>query len=68
MFDILQADIVVLQEAKIQPKDLSDDMVLVSGWDCYFSLPKHKKGDEPNCVLDGFIFTSHRVFRRGHLH
>ncbi|KAM0804965.1 DNA lyase Apn2 [Usnea florida] len=44
MFDVLQADIVVLQEAKIQPKDLSDDMVLVSGWDCYFSLPKHKKG------------------------
>ena len=54
MFDILQADIVVLQEAKIQPKDLSDDMVLVSGWDCYFSLPKHKKGNEPNCILDDF--------------
>ena len=68
MFDILQADIVVLQEAKIQPKDLSDDVVLVSGWDCYFSLPKHKKGNEPNCVLDDFLLISHRVFRRGHLH
>ena len=44
MFDILEADIVVLQETKIQRKDLRDDMVLVPGWDCYFSLPKHKKG------------------------
>ena len=44
MFDILEADIVVFQETKIQRKDLSDDMVLVSGWDCYFSLPRHKKG------------------------
>lgn len=44
MFDTLQADIVVLQEAKIQRKDLQDDMVLVPGWDVYFSLPKHKKG------------------------
>ena len=48
MFDILEADIVVLQETKIQRKDLSDDMVLVPGWDCYFSLPKHKKG---NCCV-----------------
>lgn len=44
MFDILDADIVVMQELKIQRKDLKDDMVLVPGWDCYFSLPKHKKG------------------------
>ena len=44
MFDILEADIVVLQETKIQRKDLSDDMVLVPGWDCYFSLPRYKKG------------------------
>ncbi|MCJ1366112.1 Class II abasic (AP) endonuclease [Acarospora aff. strigata] len=44
MFNILEADIVVMQEAKIQRKDLQDDMVLVPGWDCYFSLPKHKKG------------------------
>ncbi|KAI1501639.1 DNase I-like protein, partial [Biscogniauxia marginata] len=44
MFDILEADIIVMQETKIQRKDLQDDMVLVSGWDVYFSLPKHKKG------------------------
>ena len=44
MFDILEADIVVFQETKIQRKDLRDDMVLVPGWDCYFSLPKAKKG------------------------
>nr|DAB41633.1 TPA_exp: AP endonuclease protein 2 [Thielaviopsis paradoxa] len=44
MFAILQADIVVLQECKIQRKDLTDDMVLVPGWDVYFSLPLHKKG------------------------
>lgn len=47
MFDILEADIVVMQETKIQRKDLQDDMVLVPGWDVFFSLPKHKKG-EPN--------------------
>lgn len=45
MFDILEADIVIMQELKIQRKDLRDDMVLVPGWDCYFSLPKHKKGN-----------------------
>lgn len=45
MFDILEADIVVFQETKIQRKDLSDDMVLVPGWDCHFSLPRHKKGE-----------------------
>lgn len=44
MFDILEADIVVFQESKIQRKDLVDDMVLIPGWDCYWSLPKHKKG------------------------
>ncbi|KAK0633685.1 putative DNA lyase apn2 protein [Immersiella caudata] len=44
MFDKLEADIVVMQETKIQRKDLQDDMVLVHGWDVYFSLPKHKKG------------------------
>jgi len=45
MFDILEADIVVMQETKIQRKDLRDDMVLVPGWDVFFSLPKHKKGN-----------------------
>ncbi|KAE9972978.1 hypothetical protein BLS_003801 [Venturia inaequalis] len=44
MFDTLQADIIIMQELKIQRKDLTDDMVLIPGWDCYFSLPKHKKG------------------------
>ncbi|EXJ81905.1 AP endonuclease 2 [Capronia coronata CBS 617.96] len=44
MFETLEADIVVLQETKIQRKDLRDDMVLVPGWDNYWSLPKHKKG------------------------
>ncbi|ROW07184.1 hypothetical protein VPNG_07389 [Cytospora leucostoma] len=44
MFDVLEADIVVMQEAKIQRKDLTDDMVLVPGWDVFFSLPKDKKG------------------------
>lgn len=44
MFDILESDIVVMQELKIQRKDLRDDMVLIDGWDCYFSLPKHRKG------------------------
>ncbi|KAI2675857.1 hypothetical protein CBS147355_6038 [Penicillium roqueforti] len=44
MFDILEADLVILQETKIQRKDLRDDMVLVPGWDCYFSLPRVKKG------------------------
>ncbi|QSZ30808.1 hypothetical protein DSL72_000366 [Monilinia vaccinii-corymbosi] len=44
MFDILETDILVMQETKIQRKDLRDDMVLVPGWDVYFSLPKYKKG------------------------
>ncbi|KAK5079724.1 Class II abasic (AP) endonuclease [Lithohypha guttulata] len=44
MFDILEADIVCFQETKIQRKDLRDDMVLVPGFDCYWSLPRHKKG------------------------
>ncbi|RJE24854.1 dna lyase [Aspergillus sclerotialis] len=44
MFDTLEADIVVFQETKIQRKDLRDDMVLVPGWDCYFSLPRIKRG------------------------
>ena len=46
MFDILEADIVVMQETKIQRKDLQDDMILVPGWDVFFSLPKHKKGTD----------------------
>jgi hypothetical protein len=54
MFDVLETDIIIMQELKIQRKDLTDDMVLVPGWDCYFSLPKHKKGmmlPLPACVI-----------------
>lgn len=47
MFEILEADVLIMQETKIQRKDLSDDMVLVPGWDVHFSLPKHKKGEHP---------------------
>ena len=67
MFDVLEADIVVMQETKIQRKDLRDDMVLVPGWDCFFSLPKHKKGmsrpHDPATVL-----TKHRLLGGRHLH
>jgi AP endonuclease-2 len=52
MFDILEADIVIMQETKIQRKDLQDDMVLVPGWDVYFSLPKHKKGNRFLLTID----------------
>ncbi|PNY25559.1 DNA-(Apurinic or apyrimidinic site) lyase 2 [Tolypocladium capitatum] len=51
MFDILEADIVVMQETKIQRKDLQDDMVLVPGWDVFFSLPRHKKGKPRPCLV-----------------
>lgn len=63
MFDILEADIVVMQETKIQRKDLRDDMVLVPGWDVHFSLPKHKKGtsseysSSPNSPGYGTFFS-----------
>ncbi|ROV87083.1 hypothetical protein VSDG_10007 [Cytospora chrysosperma] len=50
MFDTLEADVVIMQEAKIQRKDLTDDMVLVPGWDVFFSLPKDKKGKIPTSV------------------
>jgi AP endonuclease 2 len=53
MFDILEADIVCFQELKIQRKDLRDDMVLVPGWDCFFTFPKHKKGMELPLPLFG---------------
>lgn len=67
MFDILEADIVVMQELKIQRKDLTDDMVLVPGWDCYFSLPKHKKGDIPRCPICTRLIRL-RLLGRRHLH
>lgn len=56
MFDTLEADIVVMQEAKIQRKDLRDDMVLVPGWDVYFSLPKHKKGPLVTALVKKMCF------------
>lgn len=63
MFDILEADIIIFQETKIQRKDLRDDMVLVPGWDCYWSLPRHKKGKRVLlCYLDE-TFTLRRLFR-----
>lgn len=55
MFDILEADIVILQETKIQRKDLSDDMVLVPGWDCYFSLPRYKKGERWSAFFENRV-------------
>ena len=54
MFDILEADIVIFQETKIQRKDLDDGMVLVPGWDCFFSLPKHKKGTRETSRPSGY--------------
>lgn len=61
MFDILEADIVVMQEVKIQRKDLQDDMVLVPGWDVYFSLPRHKKGRIVSCSpISGCYCLFHR--------
>ena len=54
MFDTLEADIVVMQELKIQRKDLRDDMVMLPGWDMFFSLPTHKKGQyEKFCLKRG---------------
>lgn len=51
MFELLEADVVVFQETKIQRKDLKDDMVLVPGWDNYWSLPKHKKGKKRRALF-----------------
>src|SRR2546421_11785827 len=69
MFDILEADIVVFQETKIQRKDLRDDMVLVPGWDCYFSLPRHKKGMSMSARAgSGARLTNGRVLWCRYLH
>ena len=67
MFDILEADIVIMQELKIQRKDLRDDMVLVLVWDCYFSVPKQKKGLDPSELSHSPAHQS-RLFRSGSLH
>lgn len=63
MFEILEADIVIFQETKIQRKDLRDDMVLVPGWDCYWSLPKHKKGKRISLYNLYEMLTPRRLFR-----
>ena len=68
MFDILEADIVVFQETKIQRKDLSDDMVLVPGWDCYFSLPRHKKGMHVGLILIESLTIVCRLLWRRRIH
>ena len=67
MFDILEADVVVFQETKIQRKDLRDDMVLVPGWDCYWSLPKHKKGEAAR-YENWVSLTRQRLLWCCHLH
>jgi AP endonuclease-2 len=66
MFDVLGADIVVMQELKIQRKDLRDDMVMLDGWDCFFSLPKHKKGASVFVCSSGTIFTVHSISESVH--
>lgn len=68
MFDTLEADIVVFQETKIQRKDLRDDMVLVPGWDCYFSLPRIKKGESLSPTATGAKLTPGRILRCGNIH
>jgi len=70
MFEILEADIVVMQETKIQRRDLSDDMVLVPGWDVYFSLPKYKKGTAYYMLFlrQNTSLTTYRLLWRCHLH
>jgi AP endonuclease 2 len=67
MFELLEADIVVFQETKIQRKDLKDDMVLVPGWDNYWSLPKHKKG-RSKLVGCGTSADEHRILRSGDIY
>lgn len=44
MLDALGADILCLLETKAQPSDITDDMVLVPGWDSYFSFAKFRMG------------------------
>jgi exonuclease III len=68
MFEILEADIVVMQETKIQRKDLQDDMVLVPGWDVFFSLPKHKKGTALTLIYSPQRLTIFRILWRRYLH
>ena len=68
MFDILEADIVIFQETKIQRKDLRDDMVLIQGWDSFWSLPKHKKGLPYKREIWTLGFNGPRVLWRCYIH
>ena len=63
MFEILNSDIVIFQETKIQRKDLRDDMVHVPGWDCFFSLPRVKKGKRGSQMLIEYIITLEKGIR-----
>ncbi|KAG9230092.1 DNA lyase-like protein [Amylocarpus encephaloides] len=42
----LEADIVVMQETKIRQRDLKDEMVLIPGWDVFFSFPTFNNTEE----------------------
>lgn len=44
MFSLLEADIICFQETKIQRKDLTKEMAIVSGFNSYFVFPANKKG------------------------
>ncbi|MCJ1422242.1 Class II abasic (AP) endonuclease [Sticta canariensis] len=68
MFDILKANIIIFQETKNLGKDLRDDMVLVLGWDCYWSLPRHKKGARVKVYHLDEMLTPRRLFRSRYLY
>lgn len=44
LLDTLGADIICLLDTKAQPGEITDDMVLVPGWDSYFSFAKFRMG------------------------
>lgn len=69
MFDGLEADILILQETKINNNVLDEDMVLIPGWDCYFSLPKNKKGGTSfrNSTALELTLLPNRILRRCNL-
>jgi hypothetical protein len=41
-------------------------MVMLDGWDCFFSLPKHKKGASVFSRGSGTPFTVHSIFQHVH--
>ncbi|OLL23866.1 DNA-(apurinic or apyrimidinic site) lyase 2 [Neolecta irregularis DAH-3] len=44
IFETLRADIIVLQELKMQRKDLTSQIAHVPGYESFFTFPKAKKG------------------------